>query len=48
MTYRDQLRKLGDRSERQALALLASWREGLITDAEFVDLLAVFVAAANN
>ena len=47
MTYTDTLTDLSGQAEARALAVYASWSEGLLTDAEFVALLAAIITTAN-
>ncbi len=47
-TYRDSLVELAAATEAQLLAAYESWRDGLLTDAEFVAVVAAFVAAGNS
>lgn len=48
MTYREQIRTLGEQAAEQVTAIFASWQEGLISTEEAVDLLAAFIAGANS
>ncbi|WP_137120917.1 hypothetical protein [Segeticoccus rhizosphaerae] len=47
MTYEDHLRKLSEGTAKTTAAVLASWREGLLDQGDFLDLTAGFIATGN-
>lgn len=48
MTYREQIRALGEQAAEQVAAIFTSWQEARISTEEAVDLLAAFIAGANS
>lgn len=48
MTYREQIRSLGELAAGQVEVIFTSWQEGRLTTQEAVDLLAAFIAGANS
>lgn len=48
MTYREQIRTLGEQAAEQVAAIFATWDRGDLEDEEAVELLAAFIAGANS